>query len=446
MINKKSQVCNLPILEDKTSTGKIRPWSDKKKANVTLEKIYRSLSLDTGDYYSAKANRLHDCASYLLFDVLSPDDLSHLKLNHMSSCRVRLCPMCAWRRTLKISSHAMKIFSYIETDMEYKDKYTYLFLTLTVPNCTGNKLSITIDLLMSAWKRLMERKEVKAVVKGWYRGLEVTHNHNPISSSYDTYHPHFHCVLVVNKSYVTQHNSKVGYITHERWVQLWSESLGLFVTSSKKSFKKRKLSVNTYNRPLTLNEQKALVNEYSKRCQKHFLCRAEVDALINNIPNKRKLAVKNTCSVHDWFLLHDYDKQMLSTAKRLMLQVDIRTIKAKHKNHSCDVLEKSGLINAICEVTKYTVKDKDYILPWNWELSQDIVATLDNALDRRRLIAWGGLLAKVRDKLTLDDEIDGDLVHIDDEKENVSAQKLQLLAVWNVGYQQYFIADVFQSE
>lgn len=436
----------IPVLEDKAPSGKVRPWAKKKKNNVILEKIYRTLSLQKYDYYYNKADRLKNCASWLIFDQLVENSLSDLKLAHMNSCRVRLCPMCAWRRTLKIGSHARKIFTYVETDEQYKDKYTYLFLTLTVPNCSGDALCDTIDLLMSAFGRLMDKREVKKVVKGWYRGLEVTHNHKIGSNSYDTYHPHFHIILVVEKSYLEQRKVERGYITQEKWKMLWAESLGYFVSKKGRKGssgininKRKKPVVNTYKRSLTLEEQKELIKKYS--IKNNGLCEAEKIALINKIPKKKKLAVKNALKPRTWLDFHSYDNQMLITSKRLMLQVDIRAVKPKDKNFNSDnPLERSGLINSICEITKYTVKEKDYIMPYDWDLSTDIVCVLDKALDHRRLVAWGGILAKIREKLKLDDEIDGDLTHIDDDIS--STNNMQLHFVWNTGYQQYVLHSI----
>ncbi|ELC8464112.1 protein rep (plasmid) [Clostridium perfringens] len=47
----------------------------------------------------------------------------------------------------------------------------------------------------------VNRKKVKNVVIGYFRGLEVTNNLDKNSNDYDTYHPHFNIILMVNKSY-----------------------------------------------------------------------------------------------------------------------------------------------------------------------------------------------------------------------------------------------------
>lgn len=101
-----------------------------------------------------------------------------------------------------------------------------------------------INNLMNGWKKLMNRKPFKQAVKGRFRALEITHNLDENSLSYDTYHPHYHVVLVVRKGYFTGKE----YIKHEAWCKMWQECLGLdylpnvdvrrFKTSTKKDLKK----------------------------------------------------------------------------------------------------------------------------------------------------------------------------------------------------------------
>jgi plasmid rolling circle replication initiator protein Rep len=343
-------VVTRPVLVDRSATGKERPWRDKKVNNIITSKVYRSLSRFQDDYWDKKACRLENCSTFLKFHVVE-EPTQQLKLKSMNSCRVRLCPMCAWRRTLKVFSHARKIFTYLEES--FPNKYSYLFLTLTVPNCHAEALADEITHLMQSFERLFRRKEVKSVVRGWYRGLEITHNHTIGSYSYDTYHPHFHVLLVVDNCYLKR-NLTNGYISHGRWLKLWREA-----------------------------------------------CRDDS-----------------------------------------ITQVDIQAVQPKRVNrNSDDVLSSNGIINAMCEVIKYTVKDSDYVIPYDWDLSQDIVKTLDAALANRRLIAWGGILKDIHKKLNLDDEVDGDLVNIDDDV-NLPDSEMELLAFWHVGYQQYIIRSV----
>jgi plasmid rolling circle replication initiator protein Rep len=173
------------------------------------------------------------------------------------------------------------------------------------------------------------------------------------------------------------------------------------------------------------------------------LCKAEKASAVKRIGNERKNYVMYCFAPAEWLYNHNYDNMVSLLANRLMLQVHIETIKPKDKDLNSDnPLERSGLIHSICEITKYTVKDKDYIMPNNWELSSSVVSVLDSALDGRRLVAWGGILAKIRDELHLDDEIDGDLTHIDDD-ENLPVEEdaMQLCYFWHVGYHQYVLHE-----
>lgn len=196
---------NLEILSDKTEGEKERPWREHKVANEYLAIAYDEVN-------ASKAERLRACATTLTFSVT---ETGKKQLKSANFCRVRLCPMCAWRRALKVYSNVVKVLD------EMDGSHVFIFLTLTAKNCSGAELSGELDRLMAAWKRFEHRKPFKQAVKGWYRGLEVTHNVDVLSSSYDTFHPHFHCLLAVNKSYFTGKE----YLSHESWVDLWQESL-----------------------------------------------------------------------------------------------------------------------------------------------------------------------------------------------------------------------------
>lgn len=103
------------------------------------------------------------------------------------------------------------------------DDYAFVFFTLTQKNMSGEDLSDEIDKLMRGWEKLSWRTVFKKAVKGWFRALEITHNLDVNSVSYDTYHSHFHVVLVVNKTYFKNKT----YIKHEVWCKMWPECLKL---------------------------------------------------------------------------------------------------------------------------------------------------------------------------------------------------------------------------
>jgi hypothetical protein len=64
-----------------------------------------------------------------------------------------------------------------------------------------------------AFKRMSQRRAWPAV--GWVKSLEVTRSKTREA------HPHFHCMLFVKPGYF----KGKGYITHERWCELWRDCL-----------------------------------------------------------------------------------------------------------------------------------------------------------------------------------------------------------------------------
>ena len=82
--------------------------------------------------------------------------------------------------------------------------------------------------------------------------------------------------------------------------------------------------------------------------------------------------------------------------------VDIRTVKTNAKN----------IKKTVAEVAKYTVKDSDYLKENNLKLSETLVKTIDEALFKRRLVAFGGRFKELHKELNLDDAEDGNLIDI----------------------------------
>lgn len=203
---------NSDVLQDISPTGRVQPWKEHKMSNELLSLAYSEVD-------PAKAERLRECASQISFNILSDGSK---KLRTANFCRVRLCPMCAWRRGLKVFAHTKAILDSIAEEKEM----AYIFVTLTVKNVQGEQLGASLDDLMQGWQRLIQSKRVKTAVKGFYRGLEVTHNVDPKSKEYDTFHPHFHCIFAVNTSYF----KKSDYLTHAEWTSLWERAMRLDYT------------------------------------------------------------------------------------------------------------------------------------------------------------------------------------------------------------------------
>ncbi|XZI59341.1 protein rep (plasmid) [Clostridium perfringens] len=185
------------------------------------------------------SERIKDCGGFLM--LLADLELEHKKLYRGNFCKNRFCPMCSWRMALK---DCLEI-SILMEHLRLEENKEFIFLTLTTPNVTGEELEQAIKEYNKAFKRLMELKEVKAIVKGYIRKLEVTYQGEKyitkklwrkkkeyyeskglklgdLEPNYDTYNPHFHIVIAVNKSYFTDKNY---YIPRERWLELWKKSM-----------------------------------------------------------------------------------------------------------------------------------------------------------------------------------------------------------------------------
>ncbi|WP_224931108.1 protein rep [Bacillus safensis] len=210
-----SSESNYTILQDKTATGKKRDWRGKKVRSSLMAAHYEGLEKRTGaPYYGKKAEKVCDCAECLAFR--RDKETGRLRLYQAYFCKVRLCPMCAWRRSLKITYHNKLIVE--ETNRQYKP--AWIFLTLTVKNVEGDDLKQTITDMMQGFRKLFQYKKVKTGTLGFFRALEITKNHEQ-----NTYHPHFHVLIPVRKSYFT-HN----YIKQSEWTSLWKRAMKLDYT------------------------------------------------------------------------------------------------------------------------------------------------------------------------------------------------------------------------
>ncbi len=176
-------------------------FKPRKKEGLKLAQSYKRLN--NLKYY----DRVKECGS--LLDYNSSD-----KLVNANFCKNRLCPMCNWRRSMKLGTNLGKVVDYLKED------YRFLFITLTVPNVEGDKLSETIGKMQKAFTRLIFKNHVniKKSVKGYFKAFEVTYN-----SKTRTYHPHIHAMLAVSHDYFCKSNKY--YITKDYLLKAWQKEM-----------------------------------------------------------------------------------------------------------------------------------------------------------------------------------------------------------------------------
>lgn len=211
-------------LVDRAPSGRVRPWRIHHREGLLLADVYLAMS-ETGAEGAAKwaekARRLEQCASWTEFQRLPNGGL---RLHDTSFCRVRLCPMCQWRRSLKLGAQVRQVVERANAEhiTETGAPWRWLLVTFTVKNVEGVDLGREIDRLHKAVNNMAKSKAWSGAVKGWLRATEVTHNTNQKSTSYDSYHPHLHMLLCVNSSYF----KGKGYLTQKAWSALWAHYAG----------------------------------------------------------------------------------------------------------------------------------------------------------------------------------------------------------------------------
>lgn len=101
-----------------------------------------------------------------------------------------------------------------------------------------------------------------------------------------------------------------------------------------------------------------------------------------------------------------------------------------------------SLTKAVLEVTKYAVKDSDFLLEDD-DVTDIVVRELSEGLKGRRLCSFAGVFADVRKELQLDDPEDGDLIHCN-ETINPAVAYLIVRYGWSAGV--YKMTDSYFKE
>ena len=273
--------------------------------------------------YLSYAQRMSGCSQLLNF-VLTSSDLQAiiLKLKFAKFCRVPLCPICQWRRCLKWRGRFFEVLPSFLTDYP---TIKFLFLTLTVRNCSLDKLRLTVKEMNRSWNKLVRRKQFPAL--GWLKSLEVTKSQDL------TAHPHFHCLLVVDSDYFSRF-----YMSQPFWQQLWRKSL-----------------------------------------------KADYEPIVNIKKVKPRLVTEQ---------------------------------------------DPTGLMVAVCETLKYSVKPSDLIDNSEW------LVGLTEQMYKLRKVSVGGILKPYLSNLGVEDDTE-DLVHVNSELTDDEQKEAECSFYWNYSMKRY---------
>lgn len=198
------------VTEDINKEKLKKEWNVLKKVQIKYSDMCQS-TIRSIKLTNSSLDKIKFCGNYLEF--LANKSFDKHKLQRGSFCCTRLCPTCAKRKSLRWIFALSLMIEYVNSMYDYE----YLLLTLTAPNVKGDDLHDELKKYSKAFDQMLKRKKYKAIVKGFIRKLEITYNKKT-----DTYHPHYHVIIAVDKWYFT---NKDLYIKRDTWLKDWQRAM-----------------------------------------------------------------------------------------------------------------------------------------------------------------------------------------------------------------------------
>ena len=141
--------------------------TNKKRKNGVL--AYFMERLVSKNVLSAETlERVRDCNTFMM--MVADKSMENKKQHKGNTCKHRFCPICAWKKSRKDALALSVMMAYLKQE----EKKEFIFLTLTAPNVPAEELNDEIKHYNQSFQRLMQRKEVSKIVKGYARKLEIT--------------------------------------------------------------------------------------------------------------------------------------------------------------------------------------------------------------------------------------------------------------------------------
>lgn len=201
------------LLDLHPETGKVIQWNEKKRQSAQMAEAFFRISKIDPDF-RFRALKMSECASWLEFKFFP--ESGQKTLNRTNFCRQRICPMCDWRRSLKIYGQTSQIMDVLQS-MGYR----FLFATMSSKNCEATQMRQEIKRLFDGFTALLRMGPINKSIHGAMRFLEVTHNIDKKNKAYNTYNFHIHAILVVKPSYFRGGK----YIKQSQWLSKWRKAI-----------------------------------------------------------------------------------------------------------------------------------------------------------------------------------------------------------------------------
>lgn len=202
-----------PPLKDRLSriSKADKPWDKYRDVADILETV---MAAHDGKMLK-RAARMDKCGDEIAFAVIDEDGVKRWKLHRASFCRVRGCPICAWRRSLLWTGRILNAWPDIISAIP---DCQAIMLTLTQRNCSIADFREEFQRVGKGWNAMNRRVAFKRAVRGWLRNTEVTQGRDGESC-----HLHNHVLLLVDKRYF----QRGTYLSRAEWQKMWMDCLGL---------------------------------------------------------------------------------------------------------------------------------------------------------------------------------------------------------------------------
>lgn len=354
-----------------------------KSASREIARLY---GLDTQDGYEGflsgskpvlfkdYAIRLKKCGAWLRF-VETQDGF---KLVDARFCKAPNCPMCQWRRSLKWRAKFLEMLP--EVQEQFSSTHKWLFLTLTIRNCDVDDLKTTIKHLNGAFKRLSMRSKFPMI--GSVKSVEVTRTWD----CYDSF----------TGSYLGRHGTK--------WVYQQQQQNNTAIRLEPTNEVHPHLHVVGLVKPSYFSHGYIKHSEWVQMWRKCL--KVDYDPIVN-----------------------------IKMVKCRKNQQIIPTPQEFSDNNNTD---KTGMIKAICETLKYTVKEVDLIgKGCNDEQANSIwLKKITEQLYKTRKTEYRGVLKDIGKQLE-EAYQDNDLINVNEEKELDNTVTKEVVFTWKDAIHRY---------
>jgi plasmid rolling circle replication initiator protein Rep len=287
-----------------------------------------------------------------------------LKLADARFCKVPNCPMCQFRRSLKWRAKFLDLLPGVQ---EKFTSHRWLFLTLTIRNCELDDLKGSLKVLNTAFNRLS--KNVKFPMVGLVKSVEVTRAWD----CYDSFSGEF----------LGRHGSK--------WVFQYQQK---------------------HNTAVRL--------EPTTEVHPHL----HVVGLVSSSYFGGKYYLKHSDWVDMWKKALRIDYTPIVNIKAVKCKKSLPSPKEFNSDNSLD----NGMIAAICETLKYTVKEQDLIGSscQDDEANSQWLKRVTEQLYKTRKVEYRGVLKEIGKELEEAYNSD-DLITVKEDKEKLNTSDLEEL-------------------